>query len=83
MRSFTEEVQAVVKSIPRGQTMTYAEVAKAAGNAKAARAVGGILRANKDKSIPCHRVIKSNGTLGGYNGLRGSKASLLKKEKAL
>ena len=60
--------------------MTYGEVAKAAGSPQAARAVGALMKQNKDKRVPCHRVVARSG-LGGYNGLRGkSKKSLLIKE---
>jgi len=69
--SFTQKVYAVVKSIPKGKVLTYKEVAKKAGNEKASRAVGNILHKNFDPEIPCHRVIRSDGDLGGYN--RGAK----------
>lgn len=82
--NFRERVIAVVKKIPKGKTMSYGEVARRAGHPGAARAVGAIMAANADKRIPCHRVIRSDGRLGGYNGLRGtlSKRELLKKEGA-
>ncbi len=74
---FKAKVLSIVKAIPKGQTMTYGEVAKKAGSPQAARAVGALMRQNKDKKIPCHRVVGSKG-LGGYNGLRGkSKEKLL------
>ena len=77
---FKAKVIAIVKAIPKGQTMTYGEVARAAGSPQAARAVGVIMKQNQDKKIPCHRVVARNG-LGGYNGLRGnSKELLLQKE---
>lgn len=60
--------------------MTYKEVAEAMGHPRAARAVGTTLKMNKDKSVPCHRVIRSDGKLGGYNGFQGKKAALLKAE---
>ncbi len=78
-----EKVIAIVKKIPRGKTMSYKQVAASAGNPGAARAVGAIMRTNTDTSVPCHRVIMSNGTLGGYNGLRGEKERLLRKERAI
>jgi methylated-DNA-[protein]-cysteine S-methyltransferase len=63
--------------------MTYGEVAKRVGSPQAARAVGVIMKGNKDKKIPCHRVVASKG-IGGYNGLQGrSKRSILKEEGAL
>ena len=57
----------IVKKIPRGETRTYKEVATEAGNPKAARAVGAVMHANYDPDIPCHRVILSDGKIGGYN----------------
>lgn len=67
MKTFTEKVRDIVRTIPKGKTMTYKEVATKAGNAKAARAVGAIMRTNYDEAIPCHRVIASDGTMRGYN----------------
>ncbi|HET8580947.1 MAG TPA: MGMT family protein [Candidatus Paceibacterota bacterium] len=64
---FAERVRAVVRAIPQGETMTYGQVAAAAGHPGAARAVGSIMRRNYDPSVPCHRVIRANGTLGEYN----------------
>jgi len=80
---FTLRVQDVVRSIPKGQTLSYKEVATLAGKPNAARAVGTIMAKNQDKSVPCHRVVKSDGTPGGYNGLRGEKEQLLRSEGAL
>jgi methylated-DNA-[protein]-cysteine S-methyltransferase len=78
---FSTKVRAVVRGISRGSTMSYKEVATRAGNPKASRAVAMIMSRNDDMSIPCHRVICSNGTIGGYNGLRKStKRQLLQEE---
>lgn len=74
---FGDRVLQIVRAIPSGSTMTYQEVAVAAGSPRAARAVGNILNANTDPSIPCHRVVRSDGSVGGYNGLQGDKAALL------
>lgn len=62
--------------------MTYGEVSLRAGKIGAARAVGMIMSKNADRGVPCHRVIRSDGSLGGYNGLRGTadKAALLRSE---
>ena len=79
-RPFSKRVTDIVRSIPRGETLSYGQVAAVAGSPGAARAVGNIMKKNHDKRVPCHRVIKSNGKLGGYSGLRGKKAKLLKKE---
>ncbi len=79
--TFKENVLEIVKNIPKGTVMTYKEVAEKAGNKNASRAIGNIMAANQDKNVPCHRVIKSDGSIGMYNGLRGkSKEALLKKE---
>lgn len=67
MRTFAQKVRDIVRNIPEGSTMTYKEVAMKAGNPKAARAVGAIMRTNYDETIPCHRVIASDGTMRGYN----------------
>jgi O-6-methylguanine DNA methyltransferase len=82
IKDFKEKVIDVVRGIPRGKTMTYGEVATAAGHPRAARAVGAIMRSNKDTVTPCHRVVAKSG-LGGYNGLQGKKRELLVKEGAL
>ena len=81
--SFSDRVQAVVAHIPKGKTMTYAQVAVAAGSPRACRAVGTVLSHNYDPHIPCHRVIKSDGTLGLYNRGPARKRTLLKKEGAI
>ena len=84
MKSFKEKVLEVVRKIPKGKTMTYGAVAAKAGTPAAARAVGTLMARNQDKTVPCHRVIRSDGAIGAYNGLQGkSKASLLKAEGAL
>ena len=82
---FREKVIQIVRKIPKGKTLSYKQVAGRAGHPGAARAVGAIMRVNKDKTIPCHRVIRSDGTLGGYNGLQGtkSKRALLVREGAI
>ncbi len=67
MKAFADRVRDIVRAIPKGKTMTYKEVATRAGNPNAARAVGAIMRTNYDDSIPCHRVIASDGSMRGYN----------------
>jgi len=78
--SFSEKVYQVVKKIPKGKVLTYKEVAELAGSPFAYRAVGNILHKNKNKNIYCHRVIRSDGKLGGYNKGKKQKALILKKE---
>ena len=79
---FRTHVIAIVKKIPKGKTLSYGEVASKAGHPRAARAVGAIMASNKDKEVPCHRVIRSDGKIGGYNGIQGTKdkAALLRRE---
>ena len=81
--TFRESVFKVVRQIPKGKTLTYKEVAKKAGSPNAYRAVGNALNTNYDPKIPCHRVIRSNGEVGGYNRGSMKKEIKLKKEKAL
>lgn len=81
--SFKEKVYNVVKRIPKGRILTYKQVARLAGSPKAFRAVGNILNKNYDSEIPCHRVVRTDGKIGGYN--RGSKRKndLLKAENMI
>jgi O-6-methylguanine DNA methyltransferase len=80
-KTFKEKVFDVVRKIPKGKTMTYKEVAKKAGNENASRAVGNFMKNNYDKTVPCHRVIRSDGKIGDYNrGGQAAKVALLKKE---
>lgn len=81
MPTFKEAVLAVVRRIPKGSVMTYAEVAAAAGSPRACRAVGNILTTNYDPQIPCHRVVRSDGTPGGYNHGAARKKALLAAER--
>ncbi len=82
--SFTERVYAVVAKISRGQTLTYKEVARRAGSPNAFRAVGNIMHNNPDtKKVPCHRVVRSDGTPGGYARGTKRKIAILKKEGAI
>ena len=81
--SFKEKVLTIVSSIKKGSTFSYKQVAKRAGNPHAARAVGSILKKNYDPTIPCHRVIHSDGSIGDYNRGKRQKMILLKKEGAI
>jgi len=76
--NFTDKVRMLVKQIPKGKTMTYKEIAQKAGNPRAARAVARVMATNYDLAIPCHRVIRTDGTLGGYNrgGIKAKRAIL-------
>lgn len=81
--SFKQKVYEAVKKIPRGRVMTYKQVAEFAGRPNAYRAVGSILNKNESPQIPCHRIIKSDGRIGGYRYGTKRKASLLEKEDVL
>ena len=84
MLPFRDKVLRIVKNIPKGKTMTYKEMAKRAGSPQASRAVGTIMAKNFDPSVPCHRVIKSDGSIGNYNrGGQKAKIKLLRKEGAI
>ncbi|TAK14903.1 MAG: methylated-DNA--[protein]-cysteine S-methyltransferase [Anaerolineae bacterium] len=80
---FQRSVLMAAREVPRGQVSTYAEIARRIGKPRAFRAVGQALRHNPvPVVIPCHRVVNSDGTLGGYAGVLGSKrkVELLKLE---
>jgi len=77
---FQKQVFKIVKKIPRGKVMTYGEIAGKSGYPKAWRAVGNVLNKNKDSKISCHRVIRSDGEIGGYNLGKEKKLILLRKE---
>lgn len=80
-KTFTQKVQNIVRNIPKGQVLTYSQVAALAESPKASRAVGSIMAKNFDPAIPCHRVIKSDGSIGNYNrGGTSQKIQLLKNE---
>jgi len=83
MKPFTKKVYQVVKTIPKGKTLSYKQVAEKAGNPRAYRVVGNILNKNSNPDIPCHRVIQSNGKIGGYNKGTKKKIALLKSEGAI
>lgn len=84
MTKFSQRVHQVVRNIPAGETRSYQQVAQAAGKPKAARAVANIMANNYEPDVPCHRVIRSDGALGGYNrGGESKKRALLLAEGAI
>ena len=84
LKPFQRAVLAAIRNIPFGETRTYGWVAREIGNPKAARAVGQALHTNPIPIIiPCHRVIASDGSLGGYGGGVPMKQKLLKLEGAM
>jgi len=81
---FQLKVWNYLKKIPKGKVKTYADVAKAIGKPLAVRAVANAIGKNPyPPKIPCHRVIRSDGSLGGYSGKGGinKKRLLLRFEK--
>ena len=82
--AFQQQVWSALRGIPYGETISYGDLAARIGKPAAQRAVGSANGANPIPIvIPCHRVIASNGTLGGYAGGLGMKRQLLELEGAL
>ncbi|KKU27619.1 hypothetical protein A2116_00485 [Candidatus Jorgensenbacteria bacterium GWA1_49_17] len=81
MKQFREKVYRITKRIPRGRVSTYAAVARAIGSPRAFRAVGSALNKNPyAPQVPCHRVVRSDGRIGGFASGSKRKTTLLKKE---
>ncbi|NLG87469.1 MAG: methylated-DNA--[protein]-cysteine S-methyltransferase [Firmicutes bacterium] len=79
--TFQIAVWQALLTVPYGKTVTYGDLAVAAGHPRAARAVGSAMRANPlPLFVPCHRVLPADGTLGGYGGGRELKRRLLELE---
>ena len=79
--TFSKHVWKLLSKIPRGRVTTYKEIARALGKPGASRAVGNACNQNPNAPrVPCHRVVASNGSLGGYAGGTKKKIALLKKE---
>ena len=72
--AFQQKVWCEIDKIPRGEVVTYSQIAENIGHPKAARAVANACGANLNPIVvPCHRVIRSDGELGGYSGPGGIK----------
>lgn len=70
--AFTEQIYRLTRRIPKGKVATYGQLAALAGNPRAARAVGALMRTNPDiPKTPCHRVVASDGSLTGYSAGHG------------
>ena len=79
---FHARVQAALADIPYGETVSYSELAALCGNPRAVRAVGSACAGNPVPVIrPCHRVLRADGSLGGYRGGLDAKTWLLDHEK--
>jgi AraC family transcriptional regulator, regulatory protein of adaptative response / methylated-DNA-[protein]-cysteine methyltransferase len=82
--AFQRQVWTYLQSIPFGETKSYSEVAKAIGQPRACRAVARACASNPVAvEIPCHRVVREDGTMGGYRWGLGRKKALLQMEKGL
>ena len=77
---FFARVLSVVRRIPPGRVATYGDVAAMAGQPRAARAVGNIMRDCRARDVPAHRVVAAAGGLGGFGGAPGLKRALLAAE---
>jgi methylated-DNA-[protein]-cysteine S-methyltransferase len=81
---FRRRAQRAINRIPYGQTRSYTEIARSAGNERAVRAAGTACGSNPIPIVvPCHRVLRSGGALGGYGGGLPMKEGLLKLEGIL
>jgi methylated-DNA-[protein]-cysteine S-methyltransferase len=79
-RSFEQDCYKLLLKIPEGKVTTYKEIAHALGK-KGYRAVGRAMNRNPNLiDVPCHRVVKSNGEVGGYAGGSARKIELLREE---
>jgi methylated-DNA-[protein]-cysteine S-methyltransferase len=78
--TFQHRVLAAVRRIPAGQVATYGDIAAVAGQPRAARAVGNIMKGCSAQAVPCHRVVAAGGLLGGYGGNESMKRALLRAE---
>ena len=78
---FANSIWQALKKVPRGQVVSYGDLAKAVGKPKAARAVGNALHINPyAPQVPCHRVVKNDGSLGGFAHGLDKKIALLRRE---
>jgi methylated-DNA-[protein]-cysteine S-methyltransferase len=84
MTSFAQKVYRVVLNIPLGEVRTYKWVAKKIGRPRAYRAIGQILKHNPyPLIIPCHRIVRSDGEIGGYIFGKRKKAAILDLERKI
>ena len=83
MTEFEKKVYNTVRKIKRGRVAAYSDIACFLGNPRLFRAVGNTLNKNHSKDIPCHRVLRKDGFVGGYNRGVKKKICLLVKEGVL
>lgn len=78
---FQRKVYGATRKIPKGKVATYGQIAGFIGKPRAARAVGNVLNSNPfAPKIPCHRVVRSDGGVGGFAFGASKKIALLRKE---
>ncbi len=65
-KTFKQRVLEAVAKIPKGEVRSYKQIATIAGNPKASRVVGNLMNKNRNPKVPCHRVIRSDGSIGGF-----------------
>ena len=82
MSRFSDKCYSLLKKVPKGKVTTYKVLARAL-NTKAYRAVGNTMNKNPHKDVPCHRVVKSTGDVGGFASGTREKTKLLKKESVI
>lgn len=80
LHPLAQNIYQLTKKIPEGTVTTYGEIAAALKKPRLSRFVGTVLNSNTDPAIPCHRVIRQNGEVGGYNKGTSKKIVLLKRE---
>ena len=79
-KSFNQKIYALLKKVPKGKVTTYKALAEAAGT-KAYRAVGQAMRKNPySPEVPCHRVVSSDGSIGGFSGSINPKSKEVKRK---
>ena len=80
IKSFSEKIYSILKKVPKGRVTTYKALAEAAGT-KAYRAVGQAMRCNPyAPAVPCHRVVASDGNIGGFMGTKEKDSKEIKKK---
>ena len=81
MKTFNEKCYDKLRKVPRGKVTTYGELARAVGSTRAARAVGNAMNKNPyAPDVPCHRVVRSDGGVGGFASGTRKKIEMLRAE---
>lgn len=81
--TLSKQVYDIVRKIPSGKVVSYGQLSLMAGKPRAARVIGGIMSRCGDESVPCHRVVKSNGSLCEGHLFGVFQRELLKREGIL